>query len=154
MLCNTFFEEGKLGWYFLFNAVLLTVAVLRLSNNPKDLNPVPVKGEEENEMAERPLSSQSFESSAESEVIIITINHSVQYKAFSCCCYCDTRPPSRNRAWRRITEPQKPGNSPEPGPEVVERHRVVKERAAQRIPSLAVQNEMRVVLDRMTTGAA
>ena len=39
--------------------------------------------------------------------------------------------------------PQKPGNSPEPGPEVVKRQRVAKERAAQRVRSWTVQNEMR-----------
>ena len=49
---------------------------------------------------------------------------------------------------------QKPGNSPGPGPEVVERQRVVKKRAAQRVRSWTVQNEMRGVLERMSTGAA
>ena len=51
-------------------------------------------------------------------------------------------------------EPQKPGNSPESGPEVVERQRVTKERAAQRVHSWTVQNEMRDVLGRVSTGAA
>ena len=39
--------------------------------------------------------------------------------------------------------PQKPGNSPGPGPEVEEKRRVAKERAAQRVHSWTVQNEMR-----------
>ena len=51
-------------------------------------------------------------------------------------------------------EPQKPGNSPEPGPKVVERQRVAKERAAQRVRSWAMQNEMRSVLGRVSIGAA
>ena len=51
-------------------------------------------------------------------------------------------------------EPQKPGNSLGPGPEVVERQRVAKERAAQRVRSWTVQNEMRGVLGRVSTGAA
>ena len=46
-------------------------------------------------------------------------------------------------------EPQKPGNSPGSGPEVVERQRVAKERAAQRVRSWTVQNEIRVVLGRV-----
>ena len=51
-------------------------------------------------------------------------------------------------------EPQKPSNSPGSGPEVVERQRVAKERAAQRVRSWTVQNEMRGVLGRVSTGAA
>ena len=50
--------------------------------------------------------------------------------------------------------PQKPGSSPGPGPEVVERQRVAKERVAQRVRSWTVQNEMRGVLGRVSTGAA
>ena len=46
------------------------------------------------------------------------------------------------------------GNFPEPGPEVVERQRVVQERAAQSDPSWTVHNEMRGVLGRMSAGAA
>ena len=57
-------------------------------------------------------------------------------------------------AWRKTIEPQKPGNSPGSGPEVVERQRVAKERAAQRVRSWTVQNEMRGVLGRVSTGAA
>ena len=51
-------------------------------------------------------------------------------------------------------EPQKPGNSPGPGPEIVERQRVDKEQAAQRVRNWTVQNEMRGVLGRVSTGAA
>ena len=51
-------------------------------------------------------------------------------------------------------EPQKSGNSTGPGPEVVERQRVAKERAAQKVRSWTVQNEMRDVLGRVSTGAA
>ena len=50
-------------------------------------------------------------------------------------------------------EPQKPGNSQRPGPEVVKRQRVVKERAAQRVRSSTVQNEMRGVLALVSAGA-
>ena len=45
-------------------------------------------------------------------------------------------------------EPQKPGYFPGPGPEVVERQRVAKERAAKRVRSWTVQNEMRGVRKR------
>ena len=51
-------------------------------------------------------------------------------------------------------EPQKPGNSPGSGPEVVERQRIAKKRAAQRIRSSTVQNEMISVLGRVSAGAA
>ena len=51
-------------------------------------------------------------------------------------------------------EPQKPGNSPGPGPKVVKRQRVAKEQAAQRVRSWTVQNEIRGVLGRVSTGAA
>ena len=57
-------------------------------------------------------------------------------------------------AWRKTMEPQKPGNFPGPGPEVVERQRVAKERAAQTVRSWTVQNGMRGVLGRVTAGAA
>ena len=46
------------------------------------------------------------------------------------------------------------GNFPRPGPEVVERQRVAKERVAQRVRSWTVQNEMRGVLGRVSAGAA
>ena len=49
---------------------------------------------------------------------------------------------------------RKPGNSPGPGSEVVERQRVAKERAAQRVCSWTVQNEMRGVLGMLSAGAA
>ena len=51
-------------------------------------------------------------------------------------------------------EPQKPGNFFGPRPEVKERQRVAKERAAQRVRCLTVQNEMRDVLGPMSAGAA
>ena len=51
-------------------------------------------------------------------------------------------------------EPQKPGNFLGSGPEVVERRRVAKERAAQTVRSWTVQNEMRGILCRVTAGAA
>ena len=51
-------------------------------------------------------------------------------------------------------ELQNPGNSPESGPEVVDRQRVTKERAAQRVRTWTVQNEIRGVLGRMTAGTA
>ena len=51
-------------------------------------------------------------------------------------------------------EPQKPGNSPRTRPAVVKRQRVTKERAVQRVHSWTVQNEMRGVLGRVSTGAA
>ena len=51
-------------------------------------------------------------------------------------------------------EPQKPGNSTGPGPEVVERQRVAKEQATQRVCGWTVQNEIRGVLERVYAGAA
>ena len=51
-------------------------------------------------------------------------------------------------------EPQKPGNSLGPGTEVVERQKITKERAAQRVRSWTVQNEMRGVLGRVSARAA
>ena len=50
-------------------------------------------------------------------------------------------------------EPRKPSNSPGSGPEVVERQKVVKERAAQTVCSWTVQNETRGVLGRVSAGA-
>ena len=52
-------------------------------------------------------------------------------------------------------EPQKPGNSPRPGPEIVkrERERVAKERAGQIVCSWTVQNKMRGVLGRVSASA-
>ena len=57
-------------------------------------------------------------------------------------------------ARRKTMEPQKPSNSTGSGPEVVQRQRVAKVRAAQRVRSWTVQNEMRGVLGRVSTGAA
>ena len=51
-------------------------------------------------------------------------------------------------------EPQKPSNSPGPGPEVVERQKNAKERATQRVCCWTVQNKMRGVLGRVSAGAA
>ena len=51
-------------------------------------------------------------------------------------------------------ELQEPGNSQGPGPEVVESQRVAKERAAQRVRSWTVQNEIRGILGRVSAGAA
>ena len=64
-----------------------------------------------------------------------------------------TRSLPRDRGMGKTIEPQKPGNSPGPRPEVVERQRVANERAAQRVRNWTVQNEMRGFLDRMTAGA-
>ena len=44
-------------------------------------------------------------------------------------------------------EPQKPGNSPGPGLEVVERQKIIKKRATQRVRSWTVQNEIEVSWD-------
>ena len=49
---------------------------------------------------------------------------------------------------------QTPGNFSGPGPEVIERHRVAKERAAQRVRRWTAQSEMGGVLGRMSAGAA
>ena len=53
-------------------------------------------------------------------------------------------------AWRKTMEPQKPGNSPGPGPEVESRKRASEAKGL----SWTVQNGMRAVLGRMTAGAA
>ena len=50
-------------------------------------------------------------------------------------------------------KPQKSGNFPRPGPEVVKRQRVAQERAAQNVISWTVQNEMRGVLGRVSASA-
>ena len=49
--------------------------------------------------------------------------------------------------------PQKPGSSPRPGPEDVERQKIAKERARQRVRSWTMQNEIRDVLGRVSAGA-
>ena len=51
-------------------------------------------------------------------------------------------------------EPQKPENSPGPGSEVVQRQKIAKERATQRVRSWTVQNEMRGVLGRVSASVA
>ena len=51
-------------------------------------------------------------------------------------------------------ETQKLGNFSRHGPEVVERLRVTKERAVQRICSRTVQNEIRNVLGQVSAGDA
>ena len=62
--------------------------------------------------------------------------------------------PTPSEGWRKTIEPQKPGNSPRSGPEVVQRQRVAKEWAVQRVRSWTVQNEISGVLGRVSTGAA
>ena len=51
-------------------------------------------------------------------------------------------------------EPQKLGNFPGPGPQVIERQRVAKKQAAQRVHSWTVQMELKDVLGRVSAGAA
>ena len=51
-------------------------------------------------------------------------------------------------------ESQKPGNSPGPGLEVVERQAVAEERQTQRVRSWTVQNEMKGVLRQLSLSAA
>ena len=51
-------------------------------------------------------------------------------------------------------KPQKPGNSPGLGPEVVKSQRVSKERAARRVRSWSVENAMRGVPGRVSASAA
>ena len=65
-----------------------------------------------------------------------------------------TRPFRGTTAWRKTMEPQKQARSPGSGPEVVERQRIAKERAAQSVRSWTVQNRMRGVLGRVSAGAA
>ena len=57
-------------------------------------------------------------------------------------------------AWQKTMKPQKPDNSQEPGPEIVNRQRVAKECAAQKVHSWTVQNEIKDVLGRVFAGAA
>ena len=57
-------------------------------------------------------------------------------------------------AWQKTMEPQKLGNSSATGPEVVNRQKIAKERAAQRVRSWAAQNETRGVLGRVSADAA
>ena len=60
----------------------------------------------------------------------------------------------RMGAWREIKQSQKSDNSPDPGPKIVKRQRVAKEREAPSIRSWTVKNEMRDNLGRMFAGAA
>ena len=49
-------------------------------------------------------------------------------RSLICCCCCCLPDPFRGMgAWRKTMEPQKPGNSPGSGPEVIKRQRVAKE---------------------------
>ena len=50
--------------------------------------------------------------------------------------------------------PQKPSSSLGPGSEVIERQKIAKERARQRVRSWSVQNEMKDVLERVSTSTA
>ena len=58
------------------------------------------------------------------------------------------------QARQKTIEPKKPGNFSGPEPEVVERQRVAKKRAEQRVRSWTAQNEMRSVQGRVPAGAA
>ena len=51
-------------------------------------------------------------------------------------------------------DPRKPSNSPGPEPEVVEKQKNAKKRAAQRVRSWTGQNEMRGVVRRVSASAA
>ena len=51
-------------------------------------------------------------------------------------------------------EPQEPGNSPGPGPEVAERQKIAKKRATQRVRSWTMQNKMRGVLGRVSASVS
>ena len=51
-------------------------------------------------------------------------------------------------------EAEQPPPPPGPGPEVVQRQRVAKKRAAQKVRSWTVQNKIRGVLGRVSAGAA
>ena len=57
-------------------------------------------------------------------------------------------------AGRKTMERRNPENSPGLGSEVVKRQKVAKERAAQKVRSSTVQNDMRGVLGRVSAGAA
>ena len=63
------------------------------------------------------------------------------------CCFCYPTPFFPMRAWWKTMEPQKPGKFPSPGPEVVYRKKVAKERAAQRFCSWTGLNEMKSVFN-------
>ena len=57
-------------------------------------------------------------------------------------------------AWRKIMEPQKPGNSTRPGSEVVKRQRVAKERVAQTVRSWTVMGRVSAGAARRTLNSA
>ena len=57
-------------------------------------------------------------------------------------------------AWQKTIELQKPGYYPWPGPGVIERQRIAKDRATQRVRSWTVQNEMRGVLGQVYADGA
>ena len=80
-----------------------------------------------------------------------------EIKEIGCCLFLDMLLlflPYHLRRMGTWRETKKPGNFPGPGPEVTERQRVAKERAAQILRSWTVQNEMRGVLGRVLAGAA
>ena len=60
-----------------------------------------------------------------------------------------TRPLPRDGSMVEDHGTQKSDNSPGLGPEVVERQKIAKERAAQKVRGWTVQNEMRGVLGRV-----
>ena len=74
--------------------------------------------------------------------------------AFFDCFGVVTCPLAKNKGFKKDHGAQKPGNSPGPGSEIVERQRATKEQAAQRVRSWTVHNEMKSVLGRMSAGAA
>ena len=57
---------------------------------------------------------------------LCTLSFSLHVKKSRCCC-CLPHPFRGMGAWRKTMEPQKPGNSPGSGPEVVKRQRVAKD---------------------------
>ena len=65
-----------------------------------------------------------------------------------------TRPLPRDGSMVEDHGTQKPDNSPWPGPEVVERQKIAKERAVQKVRGWTVQNEMIGVLGRVSARAA
>ena len=81
-------------------------------------------------------------------------NKATMISEFYCFCCWLPDPFWGMEAWRKTMETQKPGNSPGSGPEVVERQRVAKEWAAQRVRSWTVQNAIRGVLGRVSARAA
>ena len=64
-----------------------------------------------------------------------------------------TRPLPKDGGWQKTLEPQKPGNSPRPGPEAAETESRQNANGAESVAG-QLQNEMRGVLERVSTGAA